>query len=402
MVAHAHELWPEAEIAYQWAEYFAPKDVRWPYYLGDVLSVGGIDLDGAVRAFERALELRAGYAPTNLRLGKVLVAANRLEEAAAQFREALKLEPELQPARLALAQIDLANGDLETAESGLRAVLAEEPRHGQALSTLGQVCMRQGRRDEAREIAARARGAAIYNLYSDPLMGQVVNEGISSVLLWERAKAFLDNGNSGEAAKGLEQVIALLPDNADVHQQLALAYHNLGLGRQAAQQLEVVIRLDPEQAEARLQFADLLLEQGQPTVAIGHLEKANELEPGNLDAGWLMGKARLLAGETTRALEVFEETRHRAQTSAQPIPLWVHNQWGSTLAQTGDFEGAGEQFRQALEEDPKNPQTLFYMGLSLEGLGQTFEAVQYYCQSMNIAANAPASGRLQALGHTCR
>ena len=39
MVTHAHELWDEALVAYRQAERLDLEDERWPYYLGDVLSV---------------------------------------------------------------------------------------------------------------------------------------------------------------------------------------------------------------------------------------------------------------------------------------------------------------------------------------------------------------------------
>ena len=120
-----------------------------------------------------------------MRLGKVLLADGRDSEAAIELEKALELKPDLQPARVTLAQIRLAEGQLEASEKMLDEILAKQPRHAQALSTLGQVYNRQGRRAEARKIAERARSAAIYNLFEDPLMSKVVAEGISSVLIWE-------------------------------------------------------------------------------------------------------------------------------------------------------------------------------------------------------------------------
>ena len=189
-VAHAHELWTEASFAYRQAERLDPTDARWPYFLGDVESVVGSDLDVSVGAFRRAMKLKPDYPPAHMRLGRVLFAAGRVEEAAAELERGLELEPALQPARVTLAQIELGRGDLAASEALLDTILADEPRHAQALAALGQVLMRTGRRDQAREIAARARQAAIYNLFSDPLMSEVVAEGVSSVLIWERAKAF--------------------------------------------------------------------------------------------------------------------------------------------------------------------------------------------------------------------
>ncbi|MDA8019699.1 MAG: tetratricopeptide repeat protein [Thermoanaerobaculia bacterium] len=190
MVCHAHELWDCADSAYRQAVTLDPTDERWHYYLGDVLSVVGTDLQAAERAFRRVMELYPDHAPTHLRLGRVLVADNRPAGAAKQFERALELDPDLQPARLALAQIRLAEGRLEDAREMLETLLRGNLRNEQGLSTLGRVYMLQGQRSEAREIASRAREAAAFNLYSDPLMGQVVAEGRSSVLLWDRAKAF--------------------------------------------------------------------------------------------------------------------------------------------------------------------------------------------------------------------
>ena len=209
MVAHAHELWAEAEIAYRQAEKLDKRDKRWPYFLGDVLSVIGTDLEGAENAFRRAIELYPDYAPAHMRLGNVLVANNLPTEAALEFERALELEPAFDQAKVPLAQIRLSQGDLAAAESLLGEVLEHSPRHGQALSTLAQVLMRQGRREDARTIADRARDPANYNLFTDPLMSQVVAEGVSSVELWERAKSFFESGNYQQAVLGLRRVVEL-------------------------------------------------------------------------------------------------------------------------------------------------------------------------------------------------
>ena len=146
----------------------------------------------------------------------------------------------------------------------LSQILARQPRHAQALSTLGQVFMRQGRRDEARAIAERARSAAIYNLFEDPLMSQVVAEGVSSVLIWERAKAFLDNGNNQQAMLGLRQVVKLKPQDADVHQQLAVAYGNLGDVDRSRRHLERAVKIAPDRVDSLIQLVTVQLDQQEP------------------------------------------------------------------------------------------------------------------------------------------
>ncbi|MEE8525656.1 MAG: tetratricopeptide repeat protein [Thermoanaerobaculia bacterium] len=397
MVAHAHELWDEALAAYLRAEKLDRQDERWPYYLGDVLSVVGTDPEAAIRAFRRAMALRKDYAPAHLRLGRALLAAGLDAAAAKELERAIELAPDLQPARVALAQLLLAGNQPEHAAEMLEEVLREAPRHGQALAALGQAYMRLGRRDEARRIAERARDAAAFNLYSDPLMSQVVAEGVSSVLIWDRAKAFLENGDYQQAALGLQQVVKLQPGNGDAHQQLGVAYGNLGDVERSRRHLERTVALDPDRVAARIQLATVHLDQQNPAAALPHLRRIQELAPDDPDAGWLLGRAQVLTGDVAGALATFDS----AASAGGEAPAWARNDWGSALAQSGRADAALEQFRAALAVDPDDAQALFYTGLVLEGLGRVDEALEHYCRSMKAQPNPPAATRLEARSHSC-
>lgn len=398
MTAHAHELWAEADIAYRQAATLNPDDESWPYYLGDVLATVGTDLPAAAEAFRRALTLRPDYAPAHMRLGNVLVADNRSDEAEPEFERALELKPDLQQARVPLAQIRLGQGSLEAAAELLEEVLRDSPKHGQALSTLAQVYMRQGNRDEARAIADRAREPANYNLFADPLMSRVVAEGVSSVQLWERAKSFLESGNSKQAVLGLRQVVEITPENADAQQQLGVAYGNLGKLDLSRNHLEKAVELDGDSTNVRIQLALLLLETGQPADSVPHLKKVLELAPQDPDAGWLLGKALVATGAGRAAIETFEQAAMASsELTGSSAPAWAHNEWGRALAENGRVDEGTAHFQSALEAEPDNPQALFYYGLVLEGQGKTGAAIDHYCRSKS----PPAFARVQELGRTC-
>jgi tetratricopeptide (TPR) repeat protein len=396
-VAHAHELWEAALLAYRQAERLDGKEVRWPYFAGDVLSVLGTDSEATVLAFRRAVALRSDYPPAHLRLGNALLSSGRVTEAEEEFRRALELAPDLQPASVALAQLLLAADQTEAAVPLLERVLQDSPRHGQALAALGQAYMRLGRRDEARRVAERARSAAAFNLYSDPLMSEVVTEGVSSVLIWDRAKAFLDNGNSEQAALGLRQVVKLQPDNADAHRQLAVAYSNLGEMELALLQLREAVELAPNEIETRLQLASLLIGQQKPMLAIPHLRRILEQASDDSEATWMLGRALVLGGEVDAGLAEFKA----AEARTGDVPLWVRNDWGSALAQRGRVEEAALHFDAVLAAEPENAQANFYQGLLLEGQGDREGAVSAYCRSIRSEPSPPAAARLKTLGRRC-
>ncbi len=85
---------------------------------------------------------------------------------------------------------------------------------------------------------------------------------------------------------------------------------------------------------------------------------------------------------------------------AEP-PAWVHNDWGSALAQSGRPEEALTQFRLALAANPRDAQAQFYVGLVREGRGEIDLAVAAYCRSLEVEPGSPAASRMQALGRRC-
>jgi tetratricopeptide (TPR) repeat protein len=401
MAAHAHEIWDAARIAYRHAGDLDRFDERWPYYLGDVLSVAGTDLEAAAEAFERTLALRPGYAPAHMRLGRVLGELGRTEQAAAQFERAIERAPELAPARLGLAQMRIAQGELAEAEELLERILASEPRHGQALSALGQVFMRQGRREEARAIAERARDSALYNLFSDPLMDQVVQQEASSVLLWERAKAFFERGDWEQAARGLEIVARLKPSDPEVHHQLGVAYAQLGRLAEARPHFEQAVALDGTRVVPRVQLARLHLEEDRPAEAVRLLERVLELDPSEPEAGWLLGRARIAGGDVEAGLAALEAAARAAGAAGGEPPSWVHTDWAGALAQVGRPQEALDHLRIAVAADPRDARALFYTGLIQEGLGRIEPAMEAYCRSLEAQPGSPAAGRLRALDRSC-
>ncbi|MDA8019698.1 MAG: tetratricopeptide repeat protein [Thermoanaerobaculia bacterium] len=162
----------------------------------------------------------------------------------------------------------------------------------------------------------------------------------------------------------MTQVAELLPDNPDVHHQLAVAHHNEGRCELAADHLQKVVELAPDRVDPRVMLASIYLDQQRAPDALPLLRRALELAPDDPDAPWLLGRAQVLLGDLQAGIQTFEKAREMRPTSA--VPAWAHNEWGNALAQSGRLYGALEHFEASLASEPDNAQTLFFLGLAHE------------------------------------
>jgi tetratricopeptide (TPR) repeat protein len=142
----------------------------------------------AAKAFERATELDARFAPAYAYLGMTLAEVGRNEEAIKLYERALAEDPKLAvvhhliadrllknpdadlariethlarsvqmdetfaPARLALAKIFLRTNRLREASDELERVIAIDPKLAEAYYQLGRTYLRLGRKDEGQKI----------------------------------------------------------------------------------------------------------------------------------------------------------------------------------------------------------------------------------------------------------
>jgi len=91
--------------------------------------------------------------------GMALLMLGRHDEAAAVLADGRALHPGSVPILGTLAQARAAQGRLREAEASYRALLELEPKHPEALYRLARLLRDEGRLDEARPLASRARDA---------------------------------------------------------------------------------------------------------------------------------------------------------------------------------------------------------------------------------------------------
>ena len=202
-----------------------------------VLDLG--DAQRAVQGFERALGLEPDNAVIRTDLGVALEEAGREPEAAEAYRRAAQAQPPYPPAQYNLALILGRRGQWHEAARRLRAALAQSPGFRAARHQLGLVLRELGQDDAARAC------------FDDLLVADRKDIEARRAI----ADMDMDRCRFADAAKQLEQCLALAPEDASATlafgaclQELgrvdeALAHYRRLLERDRSRYYEVVKKL---------------------------------------------------------------------------------------------------------------------------------------------------------------
>ncbi len=190
-----------------------------------------------VTLWQNTAALSPGKARVHTRLGSVLNAAGRREEAREAFRRALALDGASVEALNNLATALLASGDTEGAVVLLRRALVHQPDAVQVRYNLGVALLGLGRDAEARAAFTRAQEDLSRNAGA-----------------WLRGELLIrfNLGNLAMRANRLEEAAAELNAGmAEAHYRLAIELAAMDQAARARTALERALALSPGHQEAR-------------------------------------------------------------------------------------------------------------------------------------------------------
>jgi Flp pilus assembly protein TadD len=206
--------------------------------------------------------------------------------------------------------------------------------------------------------------------------------------LLDEAQAALNKSDYAAAIEPLQKFIAEKPDVAFAHFQLAYAYTGLGRPEDAQPEYEKTIALDPKMAEAQLNLGILLLDR-RPQAAVAPLSRAVELLPSQSRPRFLLGLAEERSGDLEPAAESLE-----AAARLDPKDADTLTHLGRIYLKMNRPADAEAKFRTALGLDPKTPEALGGLALSLDA-GKKPEAVEAYRDYLAVhPQDAEARSRL--------
>ncbi len=210
--------------------------------LGIVLQENG-DPDGALRCYERSLEIDPGHARPHSNAGTILLEQNRVDDAIARFRESIRLNPGYADARFNLGRAFEVGGRVDPAVAQYRSTIDLAPSHTPARYNLANLLARSG-----------ATGEAI-TLYSEVLLSEPdhlqAHVNLGNTLAMEKRMA--------EAADQYRRVLHLNPDHAMAHRNLGNVLAESGERAEAARHYREAVRLRPDWTELEKVTAEMLV-----------------------------------------------------------------------------------------------------------------------------------------------
>ncbi|PYV21271.1 MAG: hypothetical protein DMG24_20125 [Acidobacteria bacterium] len=165
-------------------------------------------LDCAIAAFDQALQLDSGSWDARYNLGLALISRQDYTRAVRELQAAVKTKPESFAARNALGVAYRSLGQLDAAVKEFKEALRLNPRFADASLNLADATLDQKR-----------YAAAIY--YLEQALANSPPPPFAERLQTDLAVAYSENGDYDRAAEVFKKLIALHPNSAKLHFNLA-------------------------------------------------------------------------------------------------------------------------------------------------------------------------------------
>lgn len=291
------------------------------------------DLEAALEAFEKALQVQPGIIPAVLGRAGAALALNDTESAQRDVDQVLEVLPDHPTANFIQARLLLLEDDLEAADLALRRVIRVAPDHMPSFLLLGILHYSQGNYAQAESHLLRFTADRSDHLPARKLL----------------AATEMKLRSPGKAVETLEEYLKGNPDTQDA-QFLALlgsAYLQNGNSDLGTQYLQQAAEIAPDVSAIRTQLALSHLATGATDAAVTELESAVDLGQGLMQADMLLVMANIRNGNHTEAINVAN-----ALVDKVPDDPTTHNLLGLATLEDGDTEGAITAFRQAIALQP--------------------------------------------------
>ena len=316
--------------------------------------------DNAIESYRRALQLDNKNFELRRRLAETLLNAERGEEALAEYQALAEADPEDAEVLMRVAQIYRFQKRIPEAREWLERAKQLDPDNLEIGFQESLLYESEGNFEAAITVLSTlvARMTRASGLYS------AEERNGRAVVLGRLGTLYRENEKFDEAVQVFEMLLPLGEDEArQGFAQMAETQRQARRFEAAEATLEQALTRFPEDRNFNVQKAMLLSEQGklEPAVALVNAE----LEEAPEDRSLYLVLAQIY--ERNRDYPKAEESLDKAeQLSRGPRELEdIHFLRGAVFERQKKYAPAEEQFRRALELNPKSALTLNYLGYML-------------------------------------
>lgn len=236
------------------------------------------------------------------------------------------------------------------------------------------------------------------------------------------ARKYLESGNllkeKGEfdqAIASYQQALEILPNAAEVHNQLGETYLMQGKIAQAYASTQLALKsnpnfapayktwgnilqsqgkideamaaynkavqIEPQFAEAYTNIGSMLSKRGQLQEAVAYFQKAIAIKPNLAAAYWNLGNALM---QLKRQEEAFICWQKAAEHAPEQFSAQAFNDMGTMLGRQHKFSEAIAYYQRAIELKPDFPMAYLNWGTVLVQQGKTNEAIAQFRQALEL------------------
>ena len=287
-------------------------------------------LEGSVKMFETAVNLKPDYAEAHKNLGITLKDLGQLDTAVESLSEAIAIDPNYVDAHYNLAITLKDLNQLDGAVKSYQKVIEINPNFAQAYNNLGNLMKDLGQTDDAIENYQKA-------IEINPSFAHAYNN---------LGNAFKDLGQLKEAVNNYEKAIEKNPNFSEAHNNLGNAYKDFGELNSALKSYQKAVNLDNNLYEAFYNLGVVLIQLKRFNEAIQYFQSAIEINSDFAQAFNNLGSALMSLGRLDESINYFKQS---LDIDADYVN--AHNNLGIALTELGQLKAGAKSIEKALEID---------------------------------------------------
>ena len=220
---------------------------------------------------------------------------------------------------------------------------------------------------------------------AEDIYKKLIAEGTKNHIVYSNLATLIGiSGDKNKMIQLLKQSLNIEPGYAVAHNNLGIAYKDIGQFAEAISSYRKALKIRPDYPEAYNNLGNVLKEIGQLDNAISSYRKALKLKINYPEAYNNLGIALKEIGQFDKAIDSY-----RKALSIRPDYPEACNNLGNSLKEIGEIDDAIKFCRKALTLKKNYPEAYNNLGNILKEKGELDEAICFYKKARSLSPNNP-------------